>query len=114
MGSPLSLVVVNLYMEALEQQALAKFPCKPRLWLRYMDDAFAVWPQWDNRLSAFHAYLNSQHPSIQFTIEEESDNTIAFWDLWWRDGALLSSLLCSERRHTPNTNSTLNLTTSPE
>ena len=31
MGSPLSQVVANLYMEAFEQQAPAKFPCKPRL-----------------------------------------------------------------------------------
>ena len=36
MGSPLSQVVANLYMEASEQQAPAKFPCKPRLWLRYV------------------------------------------------------------------------------
>ena len=34
MGSPLSPVVANLYMEAFEQQVLAGFPCQPRLWVR--------------------------------------------------------------------------------
>ena len=36
MGSPLSPVVANLYMEVFKQQALVKFYCKPRLWMRYV------------------------------------------------------------------------------
>ena len=84
MGSPLSQVVANLYMEAFEQHALAKFPCKPRLWLRYVDDAFAVWPHKDHHLSEFHDHLHSQHPSIQFTMEEESKGTTVLTSVFRR------------------------------
>ena len=45
-------------------------------------------------------------------MEEESDNSIAFLDVRV-ERAPPSSLLCSERRHTPTTISTLNLTTTP-
>ena len=44
MGSPVSVVVANLYMEALEQEAMATAPphIRPRIWLRYVDDVFEV------------------------------------------------------------------------
>ena len=101
MGSPLSPVVANLYMEAFEQQALAKFPCKPRLWLRYVDDAFVVWPRKDYRLSEFHDHLNRQHPSIQFTMEEESGNRIAFLDVQVeRKGSTVLTAVFKKKTHT--------------
>ena len=100
MGSPLSPVVANLYMEAFEQQALAKFPCKPRLWLRYVDDAFVVWPRKDYRLSEFHDHLNRQHPSIQFTMEEESGNRIAFLDVQVeRKGSTVLTAVFKKKTH---------------
>lgn len=35
----------------------------------------------DHSLSALHDHLNNQHPSIQLTMEEESNNRIAFLDV---------------------------------
>ena len=39
MGSPVSLIAANIFMEALEQEAIAT---APKLWLRYVDDILEV------------------------------------------------------------------------
>ena len=80
MGSPLSLVVANLYMEAFEERALSSSTLTPKLWLRYVDDTFVVWPHGLSSLEEFHSHLNQQHPSIQFTREDESECKILFLD----------------------------------
>ena len=52
----------------------------PKLWFRYVDDTFMVWPHDQSSLEEFHSHLNQQHPSIQFTREEESERRIPFLD----------------------------------
>ena len=42
MGSPISLIVANLYMKAFEIQALNTAPNPPRLWRWFVDDTFVV------------------------------------------------------------------------
>ena len=37
MGSPLSPIVANLYMESLKRRALEKAPQRPKRWIRYVD-----------------------------------------------------------------------------
>lgn len=39
-----------------------------------------LWPHGAECLEEFHAYLNEQHPQIQFTREVENDNQIRFLD----------------------------------
>ena len=81
MGSPLSPVIANMYMEHLEETALHTAPLQLTLWLRYVDDTFVAWLHGHEELQHFHEHINQQHPNIQFTIEEEKDGQLAFLDV---------------------------------
>ena len=50
MGSPVSTIVANLYMENLEGEALQSAPNPPRLWLGYVDDIFVIQQQANKQL----------------------------------------------------------------
>ena len=41
-GSSISVIVANLVMESIENKMLKDFASPPRIWLRYMDDTFAI------------------------------------------------------------------------
>ena len=81
MGSPLSPVIANLYLEHLEETALQSACLKPKLWVRYVDDTFVIWPHGQEELQSFHNHLNQQHPRIQFKVEEEKDDKLPFLDV---------------------------------
>jgi hypothetical protein len=53
MGSCLSPIVSNIFMEHSEKLALVSAQHKPSLWLRYIDDTFVVWPHGPKRLQNF-------------------------------------------------------------
>ena len=82
MGSPVSPLIANLFMEDLEQRAIAtSHPrIRPRLWKRYVDDILAVIPK--DAISEFKDHLNSIDPTdnIKFTHEEMVDRHIPFLD----------------------------------
>ena len=42
MGSPLSPIIANLYMEALEEKATNTSPMPPSPWRRFVDDTFVI------------------------------------------------------------------------
>lgn len=81
MGSPLSPVIANLFMEHLEKKAIETSNNKPTTWFRYVDDTFVIWRHGMDTLNEFLQHLNGQHPSIQFTMEIESDQQLAFLDV---------------------------------
>jgi hypothetical protein len=54
---------------------------KRSVWLQYVDDTFVVWPHRPSQLQDFLSHLNSLRSSIQFTMETELDNAIAFLDV---------------------------------
>ena len=78
MGSPLSQVIANLYMEHFEKLALDSSQLQPSLWLRYVDDTFVIWPHGETKLQAFLQHLNGAHEAIQFA---ESNECISFLDV---------------------------------
>jgi hypothetical protein len=78
MGSPVSPIVANLFMEDFEEKALASFHSPPRYWGRYMDDTMTLLKEAD--IEDFSNHLNQQHPAIKFTREVEENGTIAMLD----------------------------------
>ena len=81
MGSPLSPVIANLYMEYFEGVALFSFPLKPKWWKRYVDDTNVCWPHGLEKLEEFHDHLNSITESISLTKELETSNQLSFLDI---------------------------------
>ena len=78
MGSPVSPIVANLYMEYFEQKALSTAPY-PRLWQRYVDDTFVI--QKDIHKPELIQHINSVDPAIHFTVEnKKEDGAIPFLD----------------------------------
>ena len=65
MGSPASVVIVNMVMEDVEQRALATSPVKPFFWRRYVVDAISAVS--GNEVERFLSHLNSVEPSIQLS-----------------------------------------------
>ena len=82
MGSPLSPIACNIFMEWLEQEAIATAPinCKPRLLKRYVDDILEIIKKGEDE--NLTTYLNGIDPTnnIKFTHEQEKDGTIPFLD----------------------------------
>jgi len=81
MGSPLSPVIANFYMERFEDVALSSAVMKPTCWLRYVDDTFVIWSHGKDELDRFLTHINSIHKNIQFTMETENNNKLPFLDV---------------------------------
>ena len=81
MGSPLSPVIVNFFMEYFEKRAIEQAPHKPMCWFRYVDDTFVILPHGKQRLGEFLNHLNGIHRNIQFTMEIEEEGHLPFLDI---------------------------------
>ena len=79
MGSPTSVVIANLVMEYVEQKAISSFSSCPKLWKRFVDDTFVI--MHTNEVNGFFDHLNSVDPNINFTMELEQDDNLAFLDV---------------------------------
>ena len=68
-------------MSHLEEKCFDGLVCdKPLLYHRFVDDTFAVFTSRDHMLTFFD-YVNSLHPSITFTKEEEQSDSLPFLDV---------------------------------
>ena len=94
MGSPVSPIVANLCMETFEINALDSYNgTRPKLWLRYVDDTFAVLER--EETDQFLQHLNSLDPNIKFTQENLTSNSLPFLDCLVtinEDGSLSTSV----------------------
>ena len=79
MGSCISPVVANIFMEYVERQALTSFRKPPKIWIRYVDDNFCITNY--SIIDEFLQRINSISPNIQFTVEIEKDQSLPFLDV---------------------------------
>ncbi|XP_055842593.1 uncharacterized protein LOC129909544 [Episyrphus balteatus] len=79
MGSPVALIIADIWMQYFEMKALETSLIKPVIWKRYVDDTFCILNK--NDVDTFLNHLNSVHSKIQFTMEIEENNTLAFLDV---------------------------------
>ena len=78
MGSPVSPIVANIFMDDLERNALVTMKDRPRLWLRYVDDVLSIVKR--NSLEGMLVHLNAQNDAITFTKEDENEGKLPFLD----------------------------------
>jgi len=78
MGSPLSPVIANFFMEDFEKKALEQATHKPVCWFRYVGDTFVIWPHTQEKLTEFVNHLNGLYNKIQFTMEKEEEGHLPF------------------------------------
>ena len=85
MGSPLAPHLANLFMGYNEKTWISEYgvevtPAPPHFYRRYVDDIFAVFDKKEEALK-FLDYLNSRHPNIKFTKEENINGVLPFLDV---------------------------------
>ena len=79
MGSPLSPIVANIFMEKFEIEALETAPHPPSLWKRFVDDTFVILET--QHKEEFFNHINSIDGNIKFTAETtKADGSIPFLD----------------------------------
>ena len=96
MGSKCAPSVACTFMGDFERIHIHSLPPdtpKPLIWLRFIDDIFAIWTDGIETLTDFTAWLNSRHPNIKFTCSH-SDTSVSFLDttVLLKDGQLETEL----------------------
>ena len=65
-------------MEDIEHRALTTAPVSPSFWKRFVDDMISAVSQ--DEIVVLLQHLNSIEPSIQFTVERETDGKLPFFE----------------------------------
>nr|VZI30444.1 unnamed protein product [Spirometra erinaceieuropaei] len=77
MGSPVSGFIAEAVLQRLESLIFQHH--RPEFWARYVNDTFVVIER--DRVMEFKEHLNAIFTDIQFTMEEEENNQLAFLDV---------------------------------
>ena len=95
MGSPLGPTLANAFMCHMEREWLSDCPLefKPLFYRRYVDDTFLIFKS-PTHINLFLTYLNSRHPNIKFTCDNEKNAQLPFLDLCIKrsNGEFLTSI----------------------
>ena len=101
MGSPISPIVANLYMEDLETKAIWSAQNPPSFWRRFVDDTLTIMKS--SQVESFLHHLNSIDHHIQFTKEDSRpDGSMPFLDILItpREDGSLSTTVYRKPTHT--------------
>lgn len=79
MGNPLSTIIADIVTQRLLNTILAKLMYVPKVFVKYVDDIFAIIPK--NAISETQNLLNSFHSRLKFTVEVENDSMIPYLDV---------------------------------
>ena len=82
MGSPLGPTMENAFLSFYEMKWLELCPneFKPVFYRRYVNDIFVLFESAEH-LSIFQAYLNTRHPNMSFSFEQEINVKLSFLTL---------------------------------
>ncbi|BHF78637.1 hypothetical protein SprV_0602175000 [Sparganum proliferum] len=95
MGSPISGLIAETVLQRLESLVFRHH--RPKSWARYVDDTFVVIER--DQMLTFKEQLNTVFEDIQFTMEEEENNQLAFLDVLvcCKDGGGLKTKVTGSR-----------------
>lgn len=79
MGSVISPILAQYVMDDLLEKCIEKLTFKMPFCKKYVDDIICMVPS--NKVQETLTVFNSQHPKIQFTVEEEKDQSVPFLDV---------------------------------
>ena len=79
MGTKVAPSFANTFMGQFEETHIYTHPIKPLLWLRYIDDIFAIFHEDEDTVNLFVSEINTCHHSIKFT-SEISKESVNFLD----------------------------------
>lgn len=74
MGTKAAPGFANTFMGDFEEQYVYPYHQQPLKYLRFLDDIFLVWPYALEELEQFVNHMNSQLPSIKFTMEYSKES----------------------------------------
>ena len=78
MGSPISPVIANIYLEHIESLAIPTSPTLIKWWFRYVDDVHSATRK--DLVNKLQEHFNSINPHIKFTIEHPKTDGLPFLD----------------------------------
>ena len=78
MGSTVSPVIANIYMEYFESLAIPSSPTLIKWWFRYVDAVHST--TWKDQVNKLQEHLSSLDPHIKFTIELPGTDGLPFLD----------------------------------
>ena len=78
MGSPLSPIIANIYMEYFESLAISSSPKLIKWWFRYVDDVHSATRK--DQVNKLQEHPNSIDSHIKFTIELPGTDGLPFLD----------------------------------